>query len=276
MNAVTYRYSSLEDFLASNPLTVDEQLDDGWGASFSVKGREIHAAVLFCDITGFTSRTASLSPTETLIFVNNFITWISAEALRGTNGIVDKYIGDEAMVVFSEEFGCAKPFIEALHVARWMCEKDVLAYAPHIGIASGKVIVGYTGTPLRYNCSVFGRPVAIAARCAGARPPERSSCAVTFPAYDWGETDFEEAVPREKVATASGDTAHRPRSWHLSAPWKQDLKNVGEFELRALFKTSLWMPQQTAEERAAEAFRSIKAHGRFWPKTDEMPNNECT
>src|SRR5437016_2604485 len=104
MSSVTYRYSSLEDFLIASVLSVDGQLDDGWGAAFPVRGREIDATVVFADITAFTSRTLELSPTETLILVNNFFAWISAEALRGGTGIVDKYIGDELMIVFSREF----------------------------------------------------------------------------------------------------------------------------------------------------------------------------
>jgi hypothetical protein len=104
---VKYHYNSLEDFLATNPLSVDGQVDDGGGVLFPVKGREIDATILFSDISGFSRRTLDLSPTETLIFVNNFCTWISAEALQGRPGIVDKYIGDEIMIVFSKEFGSA-------------------------------------------------------------------------------------------------------------------------------------------------------------------------
>ena len=157
---VKYRYNSLEDFLATKPLSVDAECDDGWGASFPVKGREIDATILFSDISGFSKRTLDLSPTETLIFVNNFFAWISAEALRGRPAIVDKYIGDEIMVVFSKEFGSEDPFVDAVTTARRMCENDALAFEPHIGIASGQVTVGYVGTPLRYNCSVFGAAVA--------------------------------------------------------------------------------------------------------------------
>jgi hypothetical protein len=62
---VKQAYRSLEDFLISNPLTVDGQFDDGWAALFPVKGREIDATVLFADIASFTSRTAGLTPTET-------------------------------------------------------------------------------------------------------------------------------------------------------------------------------------------------------------------
>lgn len=46
---VNYNYASLEDFLMSTPATIDGQLDDGWGAKFPVKGREIQATVSFAD-----------------------------------------------------------------------------------------------------------------------------------------------------------------------------------------------------------------------------------
>jgi class 3 adenylate cyclase len=55
-------------------------LDDGWGAQFAVKGRELEATILFADIADFSGRTADLTPTETLAYVNNFFAWISAEA----------------------------------------------------------------------------------------------------------------------------------------------------------------------------------------------------
>jgi class 3 adenylate cyclase len=158
---VSYRFNSLEDFLISTTLTVDGQLDDGWGALFPVKGREIRATVLFSDIRNFSDRTQELDPVETLIFVNNFFAWITAEALKGRNGIVDKYIGDEIMIVFAEEFGSSDPFGEAVQAAYRMAENDALGFGPHVGIASGRVIVGYAGTPLRYNCSVFGAAVAL-------------------------------------------------------------------------------------------------------------------
>jgi len=166
VTTIKYRYNSLDDFLATKPLSVDGEADDGWGAPFPVKGREIEAAVLFADISGFSKRTLDLSPTEMLICVNNFFAWISAEALRGRFGIVDKYIGDEIMVVFSKEFGSDDPFAEALQAGRWMLENDALAFEPHIGVAAGPVTVGYVGTPIKYNCSVFGPAVAMAARCA--------------------------------------------------------------------------------------------------------------
>src|SRR5205823_660543 len=164
-----YKYNSLEDFLISHPLTVDGELDDGGGATFPVKGREIDATILFSDISEFSRRTLNMSATETLIFVNRFFSWITVEALRSGTGIVDKYIGDELMIVFAKEFGSIDPFADALLAGRRMCEYDPLAFSPHIGIASGPVTVGYVGTPVKFNCSVFGAPVALAARCASVK-----------------------------------------------------------------------------------------------------------
>ncbi|MEQ8754578.1 MAG: adenylate/guanylate cyclase domain-containing protein [Coleofasciculus sp. G1-WW12-02] len=157
---VQYRYNSLEDYLISNPLTVDGTLNDGWGASFPVKGREIEATILYSDISYFSARTLELSSTEILIFVNNFFAWITAEALRETHGIVDKYIGDEIMIVFSKEFGSEDPFKEAVQAASWMSEHDPLGFCPHTGISSGLVTVGYVGTPIKY-LAVYGFLTAI-------------------------------------------------------------------------------------------------------------------
>ncbi|MEX2291804.1 MAG: hypothetical protein WD794_15945 [Mycobacteriales bacterium] len=76
-------FPSLEAYLQDGPLDVDGALDDGGGASFSLKGRELEATVLFADVAGFTRRTADLGPVETLAFVNNYVCWVTHEALRG-------------------------------------------------------------------------------------------------------------------------------------------------------------------------------------------------
>jgi class 3 adenylate cyclase len=118
----TDHYNSLDDFLISRASTVDAEVELG-SFSYPAKGREIDATTLFSDISGYSARTLDLTPVETLAFVNHFFTWVTAVALRGTHGIVDKYIGDEMMVVFSKEFGSEDPFEDAVQVARKMGEQ---------------------------------------------------------------------------------------------------------------------------------------------------------
>lgn len=264
------RYSSLEDFLTSTSLSIDDQLDDGWGALFPVKGRELDATILFSDIAGFSKRTMKLASSETLIFVNNFFAWITAEALRDGFGIVDKYIGDEIMIVFSREFGSQDPFAEAIQAARFMSEHDVLSFQPHIGIASGPVTVGYVGTQMKYNCSVFGAPVTMAARCASVRPDITvagvySSC-IVFPANEWKERELETLFPPLQYVDPDGKTSIAPQKWEILPLQQQPLKNLGSHEVRAILNRVMWMPTQSAEERAREALQIIKKRGRYWPQ----------
>ncbi len=260
-------YRSLEDFLASTMLTIDGAgIDDGWGGAMAVKGREIEATILFADIAGFSVRTAKLDPSETLAFVNHFFAWISAEALEGSRCIIDKYIGDEIMLIFSDEFGSQDPFAEALRVARWIGQNDVFAFCPHMGIASGRVIVGYVGTALKYNCSVFGGPVAVAARCAGLKPDYDGhySSSAAFPADEWGGRNFDEVFPGDYRVDEDGSRAEIPHAWKLLEPAPAELKNMGSVNVRHLVRAGGWFPQQSADERARETVEAIGRAGRRW------------
>jgi class 3 adenylate cyclase len=252
---ISYRYNSLEDFLISNTLNVNGVADDGWGATFPVKGREIEAAILFADISSFSARTLNLSSTETLIYVNNFFAWITAEALRDRPGIVDKYIGDEIMVVFSEEFGSKDPFVDAIQTARMFAEKDLHNFSPHMGIARGIVTVGYVGTPLRYNCSVFGSPVALAARCAAAKLGKSSSGNIVFPAELWQGYKFEDVLQPIRQEKFVG--------WKVNEPQKIEIKNMPDLEVIYLEKTTMHFSNWTAEERAKETLEELESEGLY-------------
>lgn len=266
-----YKYNSLEDFLISNRLTVDGTLDDGWGAQFAVKGREVEVAILFADIAGFSRRTEDLSPTETLIFVNNFFAWITAEAIKHHPCIVDKYIGDEVMVLFSKEFGSEDPFVDALQTARWIAEKDALSFGPHIGIAAGLVIVGFVGTPVKYDCSVFGLPVTIASRCAEIKPDESHSASIIFPSKLWEGYVFEEVFTPEKIQMPDGRVEEQHNAWKMCNKRQVPIKNMGLLEVREIIKTSLWFPSQSADKRAKAGMKALKAQGLYRGKT-ELPN----
>ena len=256
--SLQYRYNSLEDFLTSNPLEADGLLNDGQGALFSVKGREMEAAILFIDITGFSRRTPDLTPTETLIYANNFFAWVTAEALRHLPGVVDKYIGDEMMVIFSREFGSADPFKDAIQCACAMTEHDSLSYCPHIGVAAGPVTVGYVGTPLKYNCSVFGNPVTLASRCASIRSVERKSC-VICPSENWGSRTLEKTVPTQKEKMPDGTVQERELLWDLQPARIEKIKNLPDLEVRELTYKLMHMPTMSPEDRARESLKALRA-----------------
>jgi class 3 adenylate cyclase len=270
------RYHSLEDFLASTMSTVDGTLDDGWGFPFPVKGREIEATVLFADISGFSTRTLDMSPAATLVYVQNFFAWITAEALDGRPGIVDKYIGDEVMVVFSNEFGSKEPFLDAVRAAAAMSENDAHAFCPHIGIASGRVIVGYAGTALRYNVSVFGAPVALAARCAAVKlaPDDESgfiSSSIVMPAVEWGDRGLNSVLPPRKMKTLDGREYDEPSTFVLRQQRRVTMKGLGDVAVRELHNTGMHFPSLSAENRALDGLYALFEGNRYWPRW-QAPN----
>ncbi|HEV2890381.1 MAG TPA: adenylate/guanylate cyclase domain-containing protein [Frankiaceae bacterium] len=257
------RYHSLDDFLASKMSHIDGALDDGWGYSFPVKGYETEATILFADISGFSTRTMDMSPSATLVFVQNFFAWITAEALQGRPGIVDKYIGDEVMVVFAEDFGSEDPFADAVSAAAAMSRHDVHAYCPHIGIASGRVIVGYAGTPLRYNVSVFGHPVALAARCAAVRPPKTDeplyvSSTIVVPEHEWGDRSLGQVL--------TGVEHDDYPIFELQLAREVPMKGLGEVPVREIYNTGMHLPSLTAENRALDSLHALYEGNRYWPR----------
>lgn len=263
--SVVYPYQSLGDYLNSRPLDVDGLLDDGWGAVFPVKGREIDAAILFADISGFSARTAEMSSTETLIYVNNFFSWMSAEGLRDTHGIVDKYIGDEMMVVFSQEFGSEDPVLDALRAARRMIDQDVLSFSPHIGIAFGRVTVGVVGTPLRFEYSTFGAPVALAKRCSSVPPAAEVSKCITLPDANWKAAYATEVFGPRKRKGPDGQEFEQPSYWTAEEPREVELKNIGKVPVRCLTNPLMRLNTFTVEDRARAAFKGLKEGSQYHP-----------
>ncbi|SMN01882.1 hypothetical protein SPONN_176 [uncultured Candidatus Thioglobus sp.] len=243
-----YTYNTLEDFLISHPLTIDEEADDGWGAKFPVKGITIEATILFADISSFTSRTSDLTPEETLFFVNNFFSWITAEAIKHYPCIVDKYIGDEVMLVFSKRFGSEDPFLDAVKCAMDIMNQDVLAFSPHVGIASGKVIAGYVGTPIKYNASLFGNAVNLASRCASIKSDKYKS--IIFPTSEC-ENECLKKIP---LSVKRGE--QEIDAWEIIKPRKEGVKNMGKIKVTELSSSLVHMPMQSATDRAKEALKN--------------------
>lgn len=262
---VIYPFHSLDDFLKSKMLDVDGQLDDGWGAKFPVKGRLIKAAIMFADISGFSEQTKDLSPIETLIFVNNYFSWMTAEGLRGTHGVVDKYIGDELMVVFAREFGSADPVNDAVTAARWMIEHDPLDFRPRIGIAFGEIVAGYVGTPLSFNASVFGHPVTLASRCCSTKLVMNGLNGMIISADAWGPRRLEDVL---KPRSDNDGKIIRRLDWTAGELRKIEMKNIGEQEVIELCyleakegMKAIRVPPSSLEERATQNFQSLQKQG---------------
>ena len=141
---------------------------------FALGGRRVQATVMFSDIRGFTSLVESQSPEETIELLNTYYT-LMFDAISGQGGVVNQMIGDGLMAIFGAPMPLAEPALAAARAALDMIEMIELFNAERagegkasiaigVGIASGEVIAGYTGTEQRATYTCVGDTVNVAAR----------------------------------------------------------------------------------------------------------------
>jgi len=140
---------------------------------FALGGKHVDATVMFSDIRSFTSLAESLQPAETIDLLNSYYT-LMFDAIGSQGGIVNQMLGDGLMALFGAPLPHADHAERAVRAGLEMLElvagfdRDQAARSkPEIrigvGIASGQVIAGFTGTERRVTYTCVGDTVNLAA-----------------------------------------------------------------------------------------------------------------
>jgi class 3 adenylate cyclase len=148
----------------------DELLKTG----FSLGGKYVDASVMFSDIRDFTSIGEKQDPATTIDLLNNYFA-LMIEAVVGNHGTVNQFEGDGLMAIFGAPVPRDGHRQHAVHAALEMVEllkafnaqqaaQNRVQIKIGIGIASGRVIAGYTGTQERATYTCVGDTVNLAAR----------------------------------------------------------------------------------------------------------------
>lgn len=137
-------------------------------------GQRMHLTVLFSDIRGFTSYSESLAPEEVVSFLNDYLSRMS-EAIFSNRGTIDKFIGDAVMAIFGAPISqrdhanraCSAGLdmvaaLEAFNEVLRQEKKPPVAMGA--GINTGDMTVGNIGSRQRFNYTVIGDSVNVAAR----------------------------------------------------------------------------------------------------------------
>ena len=143
-------------------------------SGFSLGGKLVNASVMFSDIRGFTSLAESQPPEETIELLNTYYE-LMFDAISGHGGVVTLMMGDGLMSVFGAPVPLPDHGESAVRAAQEMVELIELfnverdaAGKPSIrigiGIASGEMVAGYTGTKQRATYTCIGDTVNLAAR----------------------------------------------------------------------------------------------------------------
>jgi class 3 adenylate cyclase len=151
-----------------------EVAEDLAQSGFTLGGHRVHGSVMFSDIRGFTSLVESQPPEDTIELLNTYYT-LMFDAISGQGGVVNQMVGDGLMAIFGAPLPLPDPAGSAVAAAREMIEMidlfntdRVASKKPPIrigiGIATGEMVAGYTGTQQRATYTCVGDTVNLAAR----------------------------------------------------------------------------------------------------------------
>lgn len=143
-------------------------------------GKTITASVLFSDIKGFTALAERLDPQDIVAFLNVYMTAMT-DIIEDEGGIVDKFMGDGIMAIFTEqaEGGDSHALRATRAGVRMQAELERLrSHDPilsgllmRVGINTGEVVAGNIGSETRMDYTVIGDNVNVASRVEGACQP---------------------------------------------------------------------------------------------------------
>ena len=161
------------------PRQVFDQISKNREEKLALGGKTVTATVLFSDIKGFTSLSERLDPQETVGFLNVYMTAMTG-IIEEEGGIVDKFMGDGIMAVFTEQ-GSAEHAAAAVRAGiRMQCRLDAMRREDpilrnlqmRVGINTGEVVAGNIGSQTRMDYTVIGDNVNVASRIEGACRPD--------------------------------------------------------------------------------------------------------
>ncbi|MBI1348634.1 hypothetical protein GC163_20370 [bacterium] len=151
--------------------------------------RDAEVTLLFCDIAGFSRILERLTPEVTFAWINDVMETLSACVQQHGGTLVD-YVGDELIAMWGAPLPMEQHAISACRAAvdmlrhleplneRWAATlQDRVEIG--IGINSGTVRVGNTGSQLKWKYGPLGSAVNIASRVQGATRHLRTQALIT-------------------------------------------------------------------------------------------------
>ena len=133
-------------------------------------GEKRYCTFLFTDVRGFTNLSEKLPPEEVTKIMNKALT-IQVNAIQQHGGLIDNFIGDACMGIFSAPMDLDNQEDRAIASAIQMqheIKESGLDIAIGIGINSGLAVVGNMGSDSRFDYTAIGDPVNTEARLESA------------------------------------------------------------------------------------------------------------
>jgi adenylate cyclase len=218
-----------------SPEIVDQLAQDP--SKVKLGGEKRDMTVFFLDIAHFTNISEKMDPEALIIFLNRYLSGLSHVILE-RHGTIDKYIGDCIMAFWNAPLENKDHRADAV-LAALECQSVVAELnkkldpglpevpAVRIGINSGIVTVGLTGSEKKLQYTVIGDEVNLASRLEGANKFFGSKIIISEGAHE-GCKDRVSARTLGRVRVVGKETPIRifepiAETSKLSAEWRQAL-----------------------------------------------------
>ena len=167
-----------------SPDLVNRMIDSGEEPKLG--GDEVFITAFFSDIQAFSAFSEMLTPSQLVELLNEYLSAMT-DILQEYRGTLDKYIGDAIVAFYGAPVPVEDHALKACITARRMLQKQaelrekwksegdkwpeiVFGMQTRIGINTGLMVTGNMGSESRFNYTIMGDNVNLAARCeSGAK-----------------------------------------------------------------------------------------------------------
>ena len=232
--------------------------------SLVLGGERRHISIFFSDVQGFTSISERLSPEELTSLLNDYLSQMT-DILLESGGTIDKYEGDAIIAFWNAPVELpdhGRRAVEAMihcqeKLAQLRLELEQRAGGPfhmRVGINTGDAVVGNMGSSSRFDYTMLGDAVNLAARLEGLNKQfgtySMCSAASKEEAQEFGtELCFRELARVAVVGKKEAVTVFEPMT---------STEYVGRQSVLEAFSQALQFFYQGKIQEALEAFFAIQ------------------
>lgn len=158
------------------PKHVVDEISRNREQKLALGGKTVNLTILFSDIQGFTRLSEAMEPQQVIGFLNVYMTAMTT-IIEEEGGIIDKFIGDGIMAIFtatSEDDNHALRAVRAgIRMQQKVCvlrrewetnRPELAGMQIRVGINTGEVVAGNIGSQTRMDYTVVGDNVNVASR----------------------------------------------------------------------------------------------------------------
>lgn len=232
-----------------SPVVIDQLIHNPDRLKLGGERKEL--SLLFADLEGFTKISEGLEPEDLTQLLNEYLTAMT-DIILEEEGTVDKFEGDAIIAFWNAPLDIEKHAEKAVRAAL-RCQDKLKELRPHfldkygkrlnmrIGINTGYAIAGNMGSSSRFDYTVLGDAVNLAARLEGANKHYGTYTMISSATFEQLGENFQcrELGKIRVVGRSESVTVYEPLSYEKTVVVDQDFDRGREFFYQGEFNKAL-------------------------------------